>query len=81
MRERIETVVKALVRQPEMVSVEETSRRSMPMFSLTVAAQDRGAVLGRQGTTIRALETLVAAICRAQGEPVRGIELCDESRS
>jgi uncharacterized protein len=80
MRERVEAVVKALVKNPESVTVQSSERRSQLVFSVAVASDDRGAILGRQGTTIRALETVVAAMCRAQGEPVRGIELCDEQR-
>lgn len=80
MRERVESVVKALVRNPEAVTVQSSERRSQLVYAVEVASDDRGAILGRQGTTIRALETVVAAMCRAQGEPVRGIELCDEQR-
>jgi predicted RNA-binding protein YlqC (UPF0109 family) len=80
MRERVESVVKALVRHPEAVTVRSSERRSQLVYSVEVSPDDRGAILGRQGTTIRALETVIAAMCRAQGEPVRGIELCDERR-
>lgn len=80
MKDKVASVVKALVSHPEEVVVQESERRSQPMFSVEVAAEDRGAILGRQGSTIRALETVVAAMCRAQGEDVRGIELCDENR-
>lgn len=80
MLKQVASVVKALVSQPDEVVVRESERRSQPMFALEVASEDRGAILGRQGTTIRALETVVAAMCRARGEEIRGIELCDERR-
>ena len=78
MKDKVASVVKALVSHPDEVIVRESERRSQLMFAVEVAAEDRGAILGRQGSTIRALETVVAAMCRAQGEEVRGIELCDE---
>ena len=73
-------MVRALVRNPDAVSVRASERRSQLVFAIEVDADDRGAILGRQGSTIRALETVVAAMCRANGEEVRGIELCDEQR-
>ena len=68
----------AVARVNDALVVRESERRSQLMFAVEVAAEDRGAILGRQGSTIRALETVVAAMCRAQGEEIRGIELCDE---
>ncbi len=80
MQERVASIVRALVRNPDAVSVRASERRSQLVFAIEVDADDRGAILGRQGSTIRALETVVAAMCRANGEEVRGIELCDEQR-
>ena len=79
MEQRVESLIKALVRYPDAVSVRCSERRDQPVFAVEVAAEDRGAVLGRQGSTIRAIETVVAALmCRKNGETPRSIELRDE---
>lgn len=78
MEQRVESLIKALVRNPDAVSVRYSERRDQPVFAVEVATEDRGAVLGRQGSTIRAIETVVAAMCRNQGETPRSIELRDE---
>ena len=77
--ERLERLVGSFVRSPEEVRVELSERNGSPTFFLSVAEHDRGAVLGRQGSTIKALEVLMTAICDAQGVHPRGIELSDAS--
>lgn len=52
-------VVKALVREPDQVTVELSERRGEPILLITVADGDRGTVVGRQGRTIRAIEVIL----------------------
>ncbi len=63
----------ALVREPASVSVTLDERRGEPVISIGVAEDDRGAVIGRQGRTIRAIETLVRSAAGAGHAP--GIEV------
>jgi len=57
-RTLIEGVVKSLVDAPEAVSVEQVEG---DVLELTVAPNEVGKVIGRQGRTARALRTLLSA--------------------
>jgi predicted RNA-binding protein YlqC (UPF0109 family) len=55
----IEGIVKSLVDAPEAVSVEQVDS---DVLELTVAPNEVGKVIGRQGRTARALRTLLGAV-------------------
>jgi predicted RNA-binding protein YlqC (UPF0109 family) len=55
----IEGIVKSLVDAPEAVSVEQVDGE---VLELTVAPNEVGKVIGRQGRTARALRTLLGAV-------------------
>lgn len=57
-RTLIEGIVKSLVDAPEEVSVEQVEG---DVLELTVAPNEVGKVIGRQGRTARALRTLLSA--------------------
>jgi len=57
-RTLIEGIVKSLVDAPEAVSVEQVEG---DVLELTVAPNEVGKVIGRQGRTARALRTLLSA--------------------
>jgi predicted RNA-binding protein YlqC (UPF0109 family) len=54
-------IVRQIVEDPGAVSVEEVERDGDAVLRLTVAEDDRGKVIGRQGRIIRSLRTLVRA--------------------
>ena len=54
-------IARRLVDDPGAVSVEELERDGEILLRLTVAEDDRGKVIGRQGRIVRALRTLVRA--------------------
>ena len=53
--------MRRFVQDPGAVSVEELERDCDAVLRLTVADDDRGKVIGRQGRIIRSLRTLVRA--------------------
>ena len=61
MAEFLLEVVRLFVEDPGAVSVEELERDGDAVLRLTVAEDDRGKVIGRQGRIIRSLRTLVRA--------------------
>ena len=67
MRELIEYVAKGLVSQPESVQVEEVPSGRMVVYEISVADEDVGKIIGRQGKVIRALRTVVKASATRQG--------------
>jgi len=61
MRDLVELLVRALVDQPDMVSVHEVADGDVLTVELRVAPDDVGKVIGKQGRTIKALRTLLHA--------------------
>ena len=61
MRELVEEIAKALVDQPEEVSVREVQGEQVTVLELRVAPSDLGKVIGKQGRTARSIRTLLGA--------------------
>ena len=61
MRALIEHVVKALVDAPDQVAINPVEDDQGALLELTVAENDVGKVIGRQGRTARALRALLSA--------------------
>jgi len=68
-------IVEALVEQTDVVHVESGERRGDPVLRVAVDPEDRGAVIGRGGRTIRAIETVLAEASR--GGPTPAVEIAD----
>ena len=64
MREIVSTLARGLVRRPDRVHVREHTVRGRLVIELSVHPEDRGRVIGRDGRTVRALRTLLAAVAR-----------------
>ncbi len=61
MKELLELIAKALVDNPDEVSVSEVGREQTIVFELRVAQGDMGKVIGKQGRTAQAIRTIVSA--------------------
>jgi predicted RNA-binding protein YlqC (UPF0109 family) len=61
MRDLLVEIAKALVDNPEDVSVAEVEGEQTTVLELRVRNEDLGKVIGRQGRTARAIRTLLAA--------------------
>jgi len=59
MRELLEIVAKALVSNPDAVTVNEVEGDTTLLLELKVAPEDMGKVIGRQGRIARAIRTVV----------------------
>ena len=57
----IEFIAKALVDNPDQVSVSEIEGEQTSVIELKVAKEDLGKVIGKQGRTARAMRTILAA--------------------
>ena len=62
MKELIEIIARALVDEPDLVSVSEVGGMRTSILELTVAKADIGKVIGKQGRTAGALRTLLSAV-------------------
>ncbi len=67
LKELVEYLAKALVDNPDAVSVEAIEDEKTTTLRLKVAQSDVGRVIGKQGRTARAMRTLVHAIGAKSG--------------
>jgi predicted RNA-binding protein YlqC (UPF0109 family) len=60
-KELVETIAKALVDQPDEVRVNPVAGEKSVILELTVAPEDMGKVIGKQGRIAKAIRTVVKA--------------------
>ena len=73
-------LAKALVDQPDQVSLRISEADGGRLYELKVAPEDVGKVIGRDGRTVNALRTLLNAAAQKQGQKVR-LEILDDRRA
>ena len=61
MKELVEMIVKALVDNPDKVKVTQLDGEQSAILELTVAPEDMGKVIGKQGKTAKAMRTILSA--------------------
>ena len=61
MKELIEHIAKALVDDPDQVSISVIDGSQTSVLELKVAKDDLGKIIGKQGRTARAMRTLLSA--------------------
>ena len=76
MKEFLEFLARSLVDHPEPVRVEETETSDGVLLRLTVAKEDVGKVIGKQGRIARALRTVVKASAVKDGKQAT-VEIAD----
>ncbi|MCG0277202.1 MAG: KH domain-containing protein [Thermanaeromonas sp.] len=70
MKELVETLAKALVDNPDQVSVTQIEGEKSVILELRVAPSDMGKVIGKQGRIARAIRTVVKAAAAREGKRV-----------
>jgi predicted RNA-binding protein YlqC (UPF0109 family) len=75
-KELLEFLARSLVDTPEEVRVEETETSDGVLLRLTVAKEDVGKVIGKQGRIARALRTVVKASAVKDGKQAT-VEIVD----
>jgi uncharacterized protein len=70
MKRLIETIVRRLADRPEETRVIETFEGKTAVYDVHVPEVDRGRLIGREGRTVRALRSFVAAAAAARGKHV-----------
>lgn len=59
MKALVEVIAKALVDKPEQVQVKQTEGENAIVIELSVAPEDMGKVIGKQGRIAKAIRTVV----------------------
>jgi predicted RNA-binding protein YlqC (UPF0109 family) len=66
----VEVMARALTDRPDAVRVTESQHQHMTVIELSVAPDDLGKVIGRQGRTAAALRTLASTAGEREGKTV-----------
>jgi predicted RNA-binding protein YlqC (UPF0109 family) len=70
MRELIDYIARGLAAEPESVEVAEVPSGRLTLYEISVAEDDVGKIIGRQGKVIRSIRTLVKASATRHGTRV-----------
>lgn len=70
MKELVEVIAKALVDNPDEVSVTEAVKDEEIVVALTVASSDMGKVIGKQGRIAKAIRSVVKAAASKEDKRV-----------
>lgn len=62
MKDLVTYIARSLVDKPEDVSVAEVQGNQTTVLELTVAKEDLGKVIGKQGRTAQAMRTILSAV-------------------
>lgn len=77
MKEMLEIIIKNLVANPEQVTITEAQKENTINFSVKVANEDMGKVIGKQGRIAKAIRTVSKAIATKENKKVN-IEFVEE---
>ncbi len=70
MKDLVETIARAIVDQPEQVHINEVEGEKSVILEVSVADDDMGKIIGRQGRIARAIRTVVKAAATKEGKKV-----------
>jgi len=70
MKELVENIAKAIVDQPDEVHINEVQGEKSVILEISVADDDMGKIIGRQGRIARAIRTVVKAAATKEGKKV-----------
>jgi len=62
MKTLVETIAKALVDDPTQVNAVEETEEDTLVIKLTVAKEDMGRIIGKEGRTAKAIRTILNAV-------------------
>ncbi len=62
MKALVETIAKALVDDPTQVTAAEETEEDTLVIKLTVAKEDMGRIIGKEGRTAKAIRTILNAV-------------------
>lgn len=68
MKELIEYIAKSLVENPDAVEVKEIKKERSTVLQLSVAPEDMGKVIGKQGRIARSIRVVLKAYATKTGE-------------
>ena len=79
MKELVLFVAQSLVDHPEQVVVKETEGAEAVILELSVASDDMGKVIGKQGRIAKAIRTVIKAATAKNSKPVY-VEIVEDDK-
>ena len=76
MLELIKYIAESLVDDPSKVVVQESKEGELTVIELSVAPEDMGKVIGRQGRIVKQIRILMRAVAQRKGKKV-SVEIMD----
>jgi predicted RNA-binding protein YlqC (UPF0109 family) len=70
MKDLVLHLVKNLAEHPDKVGVEESDENGVTRLQLTVAEEDKGKIIGKQGKVIKAIRAVATAAASKAGKKV-----------
>lgn len=70
MKELVEYIVKALVDNPDQVSISETAGETVTILEVRAAAEDVGKIIGREGRIANAIRAITKAAAAKQHKKI-----------
>ena len=70
MKELVELLVRSLVKNPDQVCVAEREENDTWIYEVTVAQEDMGKVIGKQGRIAKAIRTMAKAAATRENRRV-----------
>jgi hypothetical protein len=77
LKEFIEYVVKSVVDNPDEVRIKEISGEQAVIYELQVGKRDMGKVLGKHGSNVTAIRTLLSAVSAKAGKKRVTLEIIE----
>jgi len=71
MKDTLLFIIKSIVDDPDKVSVEETEENGFVQFSVTVAKEEMGRIIGKEGKVIRALRNVMKVPAIKQNKKIQ----------
>jgi predicted RNA-binding protein YlqC (UPF0109 family) len=59
MKDTLHYIVSAIVDNPDAVAIEESEEEGMNIYTVTVAKEDMGKVIGKEGKVIRSIRNIM----------------------
>ena len=77
MKDLLESMVKAIVDNPEEVEIDETESENTTIYELRLGDGDLGKVIGKKGKNIGAIRTIISAATAKEGGKRSIIEIIE----
>jgi len=70
MKEQLEAIIQSIVMNPDAVVIEEKQKEEVTVFEVTVANEDMGKVIGKEGRIAKSIRTVMRAVAMKENSKI-----------